>query len=45
MLVTVDVKLPVANFGYHDGPSLLGGHLTEAKVWELEPLRFYSAAS
>ncbi|GAX84714.1 hypothetical protein CEUSTIGMA_g12136.t1 [Chlamydomonas eustigma] len=35
-LVTVDARLPVANFGYKDGPSHLVTHLGVDEVWEID---------
>ena len=34
-VITVDVKLPVATFGYKDGPSMLV-NLDEDKIWEFD---------
>ena len=36
LIATVDVKLPVANFGYDNGPSHLARHLGDTKVWEFD---------
>ena len=36
LLVTVDARLPVANFGYQGGPSRLCTHLADDKLWEFD---------
>ena len=38
LLVTVDVKLPVANFGYKDGIVDLVTHLDENHIWEIDTI-------
>ena len=38
LIITVDARLPVANFGYSGGPSLLlpTEHLDHSRIWEFD---------